>query len=161
MAAGFALQLAVNGYVVNVCKTLQTCSSSDDLEKVIRSLIRFVKLAAADCYNLSGELDPDHSSPLAQCEARVIEQCRQLDHLLDTLQILLFRHLETIACSLFPGRCPTQLSLLCYNTFACCITTVCCSEVAIAAQRHKAVLHQTSQLFSAAPAAAALQALAT
>ncbi len=103
MAADFALQLAVNTYVLNVCKALQTCESASDLEIVLQSLISFGQLAASNTSTAPAATDAGLDSPLARSQACVAHECRRTENT-QILANLLYRQLESITCSLLPGR---------------------------------------------------------
>ncbi len=103
MAADLALQLAVNNYILNVCKALQACESVSDIQLVLHSLISFAQLAASNCADAFKVADVDLDSPLAQSQARVYHECHRAGHHAIILKVFGFRQFETVAHSLFPG----------------------------------------------------------
>ncbi|DBA73958.1 hypothetical protein WJX77_002142 [Trebouxia sp. C0004] len=134
MAADLALQLAVNNYILNVCKALQACGSVSDIQLVLKSLISFAQLAASNCADAFKATDAELDSPLAQSQTRAHYEYHRAGHHAIILKVFVFRQFETVAHSLFPV-----------------LTTK--------AQANTGILHQIHDLFSALPAAAALQAL--
>lgn len=104
MAAEFALQLAVNNYFLQVCKSLQASGSFCDIQLVLKSLCSFAQLAASSCACIFDVTDAHLASPVAQAEGLVIRECRRVQQHALILRALLFRQLETVAYSLFPGR---------------------------------------------------------
>ncbi len=103
LAADLALQLAVNNYILNVCKALQACESVSDIQLVLHSLISFAQLAASNCANAFKVADVDLDSPLAQSQARVYHECHRAGHHAIIFKVFGFRQFETVAHSLFPG----------------------------------------------------------
>lgn len=103
MAADLALQLAVNSYILNVCKALQACGSVSDIQLVLNSLISFAQLAASNCADASAVADVDVDSPLAQSQARVYHEHHRAGDQATIFKVFLFRQLEIVAHSLFPG----------------------------------------------------------
>ena len=108
MAADFALQLAVNNYFLQVCKSLQASGSFCDIQLLLKSLCSFAQLAASSCACITDVTDAHLASPLAQAEGLVIRECRRVQQHALILRALLFRQLETVAYSLFPGRAKVQ-----------------------------------------------------
>ncbi|KAA6428351.1 MAG: hypothetical protein FRX49_01946 [Trebouxia sp. A1-2] len=104
MAADLALQLAVNSYILNVCKALQACGSVSDIQLVLNSLISFAQLAASNCADASAVADVDVDSPLAQSQARVYHEHHRAGDQATIFKVFLFRQLEIVAHSLFPER---------------------------------------------------------
>lgn len=103
MAAGFALQLAVNNFVLSVCRAVQTCESSSTLATILRSLNTFAHLAAKGG-TLPETEDANVASPLAQSRAHLIDECRRTEGYSTILTSLLSRQLETVNHSLLPGN---------------------------------------------------------
>ena len=103
MAADLALQLAVNNYILNVCKALQACGSVSDIQLVLHSLISFAQLAASNCADAFKVAEVDLDSLLAQSHARVCHECHRAGQHAIILKVFVFRQFETVAHSLFPG----------------------------------------------------------
>jgi hypothetical protein len=103
MAADLALQLAVNNYILNVCKALQACGSVSDIQLVLHSLISFAQLAASNCADAFNVAEVDLDSPLAQSQARVCHEYHRAGQHAVILKVFIFRQFESVAHSLFPG----------------------------------------------------------
>lgn len=110
MAADLALQLAVNNYILNVCKALQACRSVSDIQLALRSLVSFAQLAASNCADAFTVAEVDLDRPLAQSQARVYHEYHRAGHHAIILKVFVFRQFETVAHSLFPGSSILLLS---------------------------------------------------
>lgn len=141
MALGLGLQLAFNGYVLQVCKTLRSCNESQQVQQILQDLLELVTLEFRKTDH-SREPAAATSGALAQALHRV-----QRDLLHDpaprrSVITALSQHLEVITTTLLPGEFDTPCTFACEQNQP---TRLITSTSAVHCSAELQLQHQQSQ----------------
>ena len=104
MAAGLALHVAVNDFVLSVCKALSTCDDAKDLQLIMQTLCRLGHHAASLRLVQHQPTFQWLDSAVAQSYVRVLHGIQGLGRTSGALTVFTPQHVESITFTLLPGE---------------------------------------------------------